>query len=188
MKKVFLLLLLICTLTAQAQTYWNGTADKNFPGEGTEASPYLISTPEQLAGLAERTNVDKEDFAGKYVKLMADIYLTDFGNPDTASWKEWEPIAHSLMQYGEEIDYGYFRGHFDGAGHTIYNMYYGKGMNWAEDWDPDDLDIDLGDYDYSTFNKALFVNLDGGTIENLTLRNAKMSGVRHALLVFSARG
>lgn len=174
-------------MTTWAQTYWDGTADKNFPGEGTEASPYLISTPEQLAGLAERTNVDKEDFAGKYVKLMADIYLTDFGNPDTASWKEWEPIAHSLMQYGEEIDYGYFRGHFDGAGHTIYNMYYGKGMNWAADFDPDDLDIDLGDYDYSTFNKALFVNLDGGTIENLTMKNAKMSGVRQALLVNSAK-
>ena len=45
MKKVFLLLLLICTLTTQAQTYWDGTADKNLPGEGTEASPYLISTP-----------------------------------------------------------------------------------------------------------------------------------------------
>ena len=69
MKKVFLLLLLICTLTAQAQTYWNGTADKNFPGEGTEASPYLISTPEQLAGLATRVNEDGEDFAGKFIQL-----------------------------------------------------------------------------------------------------------------------
>ena len=75
MKKVFLLLLLICTLTAQAQTYWNGTADKNFPGEGTEASPYLISTPEQLAGLATRVNEDGEDFAGKFIQLANDIYL-----------------------------------------------------------------------------------------------------------------
>lgn len=173
-------------MAAQAQTYWDGTADKNFPGEGTEANPYLISTPEQLAGLAVRTNVDKEDFAGKYVKLTADIYLTDFSNPDQDSWKEWEPIAHSLMQWGEDVDYGYFRGHFDGAGHTIYNMYYGKGMNWAADFDPDDLDIDIGDYDFSVMNKALFGNLDGGAIENLTLRNAKMSAVGQALLVLNA--
>lgn len=186
MKRFFLIITLLCTLAAQAQTYWDGTADKNFPGEGTEANPYLISTPEQLAGLAVRTNVDKEDFAGKYVKLTADIYLTDFSNPDQDSWKEWEPIAHSLMQWGEDVDYGYFRGHFDGAGHTIYNMYYGKGMNWAADFDPDDLDIDIGDYDFSVMNKALFGNLDGGAIENLTLRNAKMSGVSQALLVHSA--
>ena len=64
MKRLFFqLLLLVAALPLTAQTYWDGTADKNFPGLGTEASPYLISTPEQLAGLAERTNVDKEDFA-----------------------------------------------------------------------------------------------------------------------------
>jgi len=186
MKRLLLAISLLCALSIQAQTYWDGTADKNLPGEGTKASPYLISTPEQLAGLAERTNVDKEDFVGKYIKLTADIYLTDFTDPDTASWKEWEPIAHSLMKWGEDIDEGFFRGHFDGGGHTIYNMYYGKGMNWADDWDPDDWDIDLGDYDYSVMHRALFVNLDGGTIENLTLRNAKMSAVGQALLVFNA--
>ncbi len=179
-------LTLLMAVTMQAQTYWNGTSNKTFSGSGTEADPYLISTPEQLAGLAERTNVDKEDFAGKYLKLTADIYLTNFADTDTANWKQWEPIAHSLMQWGEETDYGYFRGHFDGNGHTIYNMYYGAGMNWADDWDPQDLDLDLSSYDFSVMNKALFVNLDGGTIENLNIANAKMSGVGQALLVYNA--
>ena len=92
---LFLLVqLLFAVIPLAAQTYWDGTADKNFPGEGTEASPYLISTPEQVAGLAERTNVDKQDFAGKYIKLTADIYLTNFDDPDTENWKEWHPIAH----------------------------------------------------------------------------------------------
>ena len=50
MKRILQLLTVFCALTVQAQTYWDGTADKNIPGEGTEASPYLISTPEQLAG------------------------------------------------------------------------------------------------------------------------------------------
>ena len=78
MKRLLLLITLLCTLSAQAQTYWDGTADKNFPGEGTQADPYLISTPEQLAGLVERTNVEKEDFAGKYIKPGEEVvYVTE---------------------------------------------------------------------------------------------------------------
>lgn len=168
-----------------AQNYWDGTADKVFAGSGTESDPYLITSAQELAGLAVRTNVDKEDFSGKYLKLTQDIWLTDFTNPDTANWKEWEPIAHSLMQWNVATDYGYFRGHFDGDGHTVYNLYYGKGMNWADDWDPLDLDLDLNSYDFSVMNKALFVNLDGGTIENLNMANAKMAGVNQALLVLN---
>ena len=96
-KKLFFVLGLLMAVVVQAQTYWNGTSNKTFSGSGTETDPYLISTPEQLAGLAERVNTDREDFAGKYIKLTADIYLTDFTNPDTTAWLQWEPIAHSLM-------------------------------------------------------------------------------------------
>ena len=34
-------MLLCATLPLAAQTFWDGTADKNLPGEGSEASPYL---------------------------------------------------------------------------------------------------------------------------------------------------
>ncbi len=185
-KHLFFALALLFAVAMQAQTYWNGTSNKTFSGSGTQTDPYLIGTPEQLAGLAERTNVDKEDFAGQYIKLTADIYLTNFNDSDTAAWKEWEPIAHSLMQWNVGTDNGYFRGHFDGDGHTVYNLYYGAGMNWADDWNPNDFDIDLSAYDFSVVNKALFVNLDGGTIENLNIANAKMAGVNQALLVLNA--
>ena len=79
MKRIFSVFLSLFLLVAGvcAQTYWDGTSNKTFGGSGTQADPYLISTPEQLAGLAERTNVDKEDFAGQYFKLTADIYLTN---------------------------------------------------------------------------------------------------------------
>ena len=181
MKKVFLLLLLICTLTAQAQTYWDGTADKNLPGDGTEASPYLISTPEQLAGLAERTNVDKEDFSGKYIKLTADIYLTDYTDPNQENWKEWHPIAHEWKPVSDDADYGYFRGHFDGGGHTIYNLYYNGGAGWGDDWDPEDPLFDIGAFlgslDHTAWSRGLFANVDGGTIENLNLSGALMNGI-----------
>ena len=186
MKKTIITMVvcLCCALTAQAQTYWNGTADKNFPGEGTEASPYLISTPEQLAGLAERTNADKEDFAGKYIKLTADIYLTDYTDSNTENWKAWHPIAHEWWKNESEgggIDHGYFRGHFNGDGHTVYNLYYNGGAGWGSDWEPDDPFFDpeayLGSLDVTAFNRGLFCNVDGGTIENLSIGDARMNGI-----------
>ena len=182
-KKLFFVLGLLMAVVVQAQTYWNGTSNKVFSGSGTQTDPYLIGTAEQLAGLAERTNVDKENFAGQYIKLTADIYLTNFNDPDTAGWLQWEPIAHELIQWEQPTDHGSFRGHFDGDGHTIYNMYYGAGMDWASDWDPNDWDIDPGMYDYSVMNKALFGNLEEGAIvENLTIANAKLCAVNQAIL------
>ncbi|MBE6323430.1 MAG: hypothetical protein E7074_00455 [Bacteroidales bacterium] len=180
-------LLALCNFSqSKAQTYWDGTQDTVFIGTGTQSDPFLITSAEELAGLAYRTNVRKEDFTGQYLRLTQDIYLTNFSNPDTANWLEWEPIAHTYMQWGQATDYGYFRGTFDGQNHTVFNMYYGRGMNWADDWDPNDLDLDLSSYDFSVMNKALFVNLDGGTIENLRVANAKMAGVGQALLVLDA--
>ena len=188
MKRIFSIFLPLFLIVAGAcaQTYWDGTSNKTFSGSGTQADPYLISTPEQLAGLAERTNVDKEDFAGKYFKLTADIYLTNFNDPDTANWKQWEPIAHTLMQWGEDWDYGYFRGTFDGDGHTIYNLYYGRGIGFAEDYDPNDWDIDVTSYDLTVINKGLFGNVEGGSLLNIRLSNAIMGGAgSQALLVIN---
>ena len=188
MKRIFSIFLPLFLIVAGAcaQTYWDGTSNKTFSGSGTETDPYLISTPEQLAGLAERTNVDKEDFAGKYFKLTADIYLTNFNDPDTANWKQWEPIAHTLMQWDEDWDYGYFRGTFDGDGHTIYNLYYGRGIGFAEDYDPNDWDIDVTSYDLTVINKGLFGNVEGGSLLNIRLSNAIMGGAgSQALLVIN---
>ena len=177
---------LCCALMAQAQTYWDGTADKNLPGEGTETSPYLISTPEQLAGLAERTNVDKEDFAGKYIKLTQDIYLTDLSQEEE-NRKQWTPIGgvfygnYSIDQetgeiIGSERTENSFSGYFDGDGHTIYNLYYVPVNDWGgEDFDPS-VD-DLTDVDFSSYDKALFGNIVGGSVKNLTLSNANIAGI-----------
>ena len=158
MKKfLFFVLGLLMAVVVQAQTYWNGTSNKTFSGSGTETDPYLIGTPEQLAGLAELCNDpdDPNDFAGKYIKLTADIYLTDFNNPDTASWPQWEPIGH---HHWEGMDNGFrdtcfFRGHFDGDGHTVYNMFYGGGLDWGSD-------INLNPYDWENNNMEELENLE----------------------------
>lgn len=187
-KKLFFVLGLLMAVVVQAQTYWNGTSDKTFSGSGTQTDPYLIGTPEQLAGLAELCN-DAEapnDFAGQYFKLTADIYLTNFNDPDTANWKEWTaPIArtdrHSQSGAGSVTTLYYFRGHFDGDGHTIYNMYYNGGAGWGDDWDPSDPLFDpaafLGDLDFNAMNNALFGNVEGGTVENLNMANARLCGI-----------
>ncbi len=201
-------LTLLMAVAMQGQTYWNGTSNKTFSGSGTQTDPYLIGTAEQLAGLAERTNVDKEDFAGKYIKLTADIYLTNFNDPDTANWKEWIPIARTNRQQqsggGSTTDYSYFCGHFDGDGHTIYNLYYNGGAGWGDDWDPDDPLFDpayynggagwgddwdpddplfdpaafIGALDLNAWDNALFTNVRGGTIENLNMANGHMCGIQ----------
>ena len=187
-KKLIFVLGLLMAVVVQAQTYWNGTSNKVFSGSGTQTDPYLIGTPEQLAGLAERTNVDKEDFADKYIKLTADIYLTNFNDPDTANWKEWTtPIArtdrHSQSGGGSVTTLYYFRGHFDGDGHTIYNMYYNGGAGWGDDWDPSDPLFDpaafLGNLDFNAMNNALFGNVEGGTVENLNMANARLCGINN---------
>ena len=194
MKKLLLSISLLCALCAQAQTYWNGTADKNFPGEGTEASPYLISTPEQLAGLAERTNVDKEDFAGKYIKLTQDIYLTDLSQ-EGETRKQWTPIGdvfygnYSIDPESGEIisperQEALFCGHFDGDDHTIYNLYYVPVDDWGgENFDP--YVDELTDVDFSSYNKALFGNIVGGSVKNLTLSNANIAGIGYIALLAS---
>ena len=192
MKKVFLLLLIICTLTAQAQTYWDGTADKNLPGDGTEASPYLISTPEQLAGLAARVNEDGEDFAGKYIKLTQDIYLTDLSQ-EGENRKQWTPIGdvfcgnYSIDPESGEIisperQEALFCGHFDGDDHTIYNLYYVPVDDWGgENFDP--YVDELTDVDFSSYNKALFGNIAGGSVKNLTINNAQIAGIGYVALL-----
>ena len=150
-----------------AQTYWDGTADVNFSGSGTEDSPYLISTPEQLAGMAIRVS-GGEDFYGKYFRLIQDIYLTDYLDPDTVNWKEWVPIGgicyvqdeHNGWKYTS--DSSYFRGTFDGYDHTIYNLYYGHIPNIKLD----DLDDPTYSYvpDFTGWYKGLFGFVKDGTI------------------------
>ncbi len=67
--------------------------------------PYLITTPEQLTGLAYICGTATDTFHGKYIKLGADIDLAG------ANWSV--PIG---------LDGATFKGTFDGDGHTIRNL------------------------------------------------------------------
>ena len=86
-------------LTAYAAT-WSG--------EGTEASPYLISSLDDLKSLRDSVN-GGTDYSGKYFKLTADI---DCGTDN------WVPIGKSEMGMAD-ITYYDFKGTFDGNGKTV---------------------------------------------------------------------
>ena len=80
-------------------------------GSGTEADPYQINSVEDLIFFRNKVDEQSQDgstqYAGKYIKLNADIDLADIN---------WNPIGSMSG------DHGSFKGVFDGGGHTISNL------------------------------------------------------------------
>ena len=93
---------------------WDGTIATEYAGgSGTVEDPYLISTPEQLALLVTTSGANT---SGKYYSLTADMYLNDTTNPD---WKNNSPKNWCAPEKDN-----FFRGNFDGNGHTVKGLYY----------------------------------------------------------------
>ena len=79
-----------------------------FQGEGTAASPYLISDKNDMVKFAEAVNQQKLDFSGEYLRMTGDI--------DMQGVTDFQPIGFNTT------DLVSFNGTFDGAGHSIKNM------------------------------------------------------------------
>ena len=89
---------------AAPTTAWTDHADTSW--YNTTDTAFVITTPEQLAGLAKLVNSGTDAFRGKTIKLDADIDMRAFS---------WVPIGTSSKP---------FSGSFDGQGHTVSGMYY----------------------------------------------------------------
>ncbi|OQB14907.1 MAG: Immunoglobulin A1 protease precursor [Firmicutes bacterium ADurb.Bin193] len=74
---------------------------------------FEISTPDQLAGLAQLVNDGTDNFYGKFITLTADIDLSDYGE-NWSYGKGWMPIGMLGIP---------FRGFFEGNNHTISGLY-----------------------------------------------------------------
>lgn len=74
-------------------------------GSGTEADPWLISTPEHLNNIR---NYLSQEHADKYFKQTADISLEN--------WGEWVPIG---VDEGTQM----FAGNYNGQGYIISNLF-----------------------------------------------------------------
>ncbi len=91
------------SLNLDNASIWDGSTATGFRfGNGTEASPYLITSAEELAYIASQVN-GGTSYDGTYFELIADIDLNG---------QEWTPIGNLTQS---------FKGVFNGAGHTIAN-------------------------------------------------------------------
>lgn len=86
---------------------WDGSAEEPETDPGN-ANTYLITTPAELAWVAEQVNSRTEYFEGKTILLMNDIDL---------SGSYWTPVGN-VTAYPTVT----FKGTFDGQNHTISNL------------------------------------------------------------------
>lgn len=152
LKKIWIALLALC-LTLCAAACAEGI-EFTLAGEGTEESPYLIASKEDLLQFAAVMNDDEAyiDYYCSNFQLTADIALNDCSGFD--SWGEnppenaWTPIGY----------YHSFRGVFDGNGHKISGLYI-------------DQDVCKDENGHVMDKFGLFGNLSG-ELKNLTVENA----------------
>lgn len=88
---------------------WSGNVDQEYAGEGTEVSPYLITSAAELAGLVTLGNAAT---TGKYYRLTVDVDLQG-----KAWYTSLAPKADSTAHTETNV----FNGTFDGNGHTVAN-------------------------------------------------------------------
>lgn len=81
------------------------SAQVPLPGEGSEVSPYVISSSDDWNALAKYVTDNKDTFEGKFVKLSGDI---DFTGVDL------QPLWANNVTY--------LQGHFDGNGHVVKGL------------------------------------------------------------------
>ncbi len=147
---------------------WDGTADISWYNDTD--TEFVITTAEQLAGLAELVN-GGNTFDGKTVKLGKDISLYC---EDTTPDADGDPLT--FRPIGDHSKDGTFEGVFDGNGKTISNLYQ-NGWDLGYDW-----------YNYGSY--GLFGNLNNATVKNLTLSGgeSKIEGGDVSFVAGSATG
>ena len=116
----------------------------------TRADKFLLTTAEQLYGLAELSQ--RYNFEGQEIKLGADIALNYVGEDTVAAWKNGEVAIKTWTPIGTTGTAVPFKGTFDGQGHTISGLY----MNT------------------STRYNGMFARVNGATIQNFKLVDSYM--------------
>ena len=108
-------------VVADTTIEWKGTIAGAFAdGSGTEKDPYLIANADQLAYLGEVVSAGN---GSGYYKLTSDINMGGENVVDENGKLKFYPIG-----YGEKGHRGTFTGIFDGAGHTVSNIYQNTWM------------------------------------------------------------
>ena len=150
-------------------------------GEGTAASPYLISTTDELIALVgtinNETTADEDGHAeNRYnIELSNDIDITGI---------EWQPIG--CVSGSRNV---FFNGVFNGNGHAIKgltikrenvnadaNKYVGLFSRVGSKTQIKNLTLESPSITGFQSVGALIGSANGGTVENCHIRNAQISG------------
>ena len=146
-------------LYAQWTDVW-GMADG---ADGSEAHPYVITTTAGLDLLAKNVNgtdgYTANDFSDTYFKLGDDISYTH-----TTDWNNAASTENNYTAIGGRINDSnrYFRGTFDGQGHTVSGIRIYKGGTTGAD-----------------SYQGLFGMTSGATIRNVILADARITGKQY---------
>ena len=150
----------------------------DFEGEGTEASPYLIKTLDELILLSdkvnENTNYDygsgsyayARNYLGKYFRLENDIDMNNY---------RFTPIGNRWSAY--------FAGTFDGNGHTLSNLNISTGAaGYAALFGKCDtvsviknLNVDGAVIDAAGYYAAAIAGWSLGTVTNCHVKNVNVT-------------
>lgn len=102
------------------ETVWGGQTDLSIPVDANGDGVYEISKASELAYII------KVGGEGKNYKLTADIYLNDTSK---INWKNGSVEAgYTVNTWYDATNSADFKGSIDGAGHTVYGIYF-KGSN-----------------------------------------------------------
>ena len=96
------------TIGGDIESSWDGSSISEPETAPDDEYTYLISTPAELAWVAQQVNGKKDNFEGKTLLLTNDINLNG---------RHWTPIGN-LNDYPTIS----FKGTFDGKNHTISNL------------------------------------------------------------------
>lgn len=143
----------------------------NWEGLGSKDNPYIISSPRQLADIAEEVNSGRS-FEDEYFSLTNDIDLSEICGEDL---KNWISIGTATQ---------YFEGTFWGNNHTISNLYIAKKVNdtyyeglfgfIGENGSVHDLTLENG-YVYASFWSGGIAGANNGFITNCRNINCKIN-------------
>lgn len=87
---------------------FSAIADMQLDGIGQKDEPFYISSPADMEFVADQVNSGKDDFAGTYFKVTADIVSKNGENDYTGVTTAIGTKEHP------------FNGYFDGDGHTVF--------------------------------------------------------------------
>ncbi len=102
----FLCFLLTLVFVLSALIIPSAAADGSLAGSGQRKDPYLIQSVEDLCTFRDMVNGGK-DFSGQFILQACDL--------DLSSIENWTPI-------GEYASGKYFKGTYNGGGHSISNL------------------------------------------------------------------